>query len=72
MTVLRPYKFLVAPVMQQVDEDGTVIQEIQPREPDVVFGVEALLRYAEGFDAALEQHLAQMQNGAIDVAGRQG
>lgn len=64
MSKLRPYKFLVMPVLQAVDPDGFVLTEVQPQQPDVIFGVEALARYADGFEAAVEaQNTAQM-NGA--------
>jgi len=67
MNILRPYKFLVIPVLQTVDEEGIVVNEVQPQQPDTVFGVEALMRYADGFEAAVAAQNAASQNGAVDV-----
>jgi hypothetical protein len=63
MNTLRAYKFLVMPVMQQVDEDGVVLAEVQPQQPDALFGVEALHRYADGFEEALQRHMQAINNG---------
>jgi len=63
MNTLRPYKFLIIPVVQAVDEEGVVISEAQPEQPDVVFGVEALARYAAGFEAAVEAQNNASMNG---------
>jgi len=49
----RPYKFLVMPVVQEIAEDGTVIQEAQPEQPLTVFGVEGLIEFAQGFEETL-------------------
>jgi len=68
VNTLRPYKFLIIPVLQAVDDDGVVVTEVQPEQPDIVFGVEALERYAAGFeDAVAAQNAAQMngQGGAV-------
>lgn len=65
MRQLRPYKFLVVPVLQLVDDDGDVVGEQQPQQPDVVFGVDGLERYAAGFPAALEQHNAALVANAV-------
>jgi hypothetical protein len=59
---LRPYKFLVLPVFQVVDEEGVVVGERQPDQPDTVFGIEALQRWADGFEA---QFLAAQQTQQI-------
>jgi len=64
---LRTYKFLVVPVVQQVDEHGTVVAELQPPQPDNVFGVDGLHRYADGFEAKLAAQLAELQNGGGPV-----
>jgi len=56
----RPYKFLVVPVIQEVDDDGNVTQEMAPEQPTTVFGVEGLRRFADGFEA----DLAARQNGS--------
>lgn len=61
---LRPYKFLVLAVLQQVDEGGNIIGEAQPQQPDAVFGVDGLARYAAGFEAALARHLDAQSNGS--------
>jgi len=63
MNTLRPYKFLVIPILQSVNEEGVVVQEAQPEQPDVVFGIEALLRYAAGFEQAVEAQNAAILNG---------
>jgi len=55
---LRVYKFLVVPVLQQVDDDGVVVAELQPPNPDSVFGIDGLTRYAAGFEAKLAEQLA--------------
>lgn len=63
MTTLRLYKFLVVAVAQQLDDDGNVVAEVQPPQPDTLFGVDALKRYAAGIEDAFAQHTAQL-NGA--------
>jgi len=68
LNTLRAYKFLVMPVLQLVDEEGGIVGEQSPQQPDVLFGVDGLARYAAGFDAALERHLAAIQNGAGNPA----
>lgn len=55
----RPYKFMVVPVIQEVDDDGNVVQELSPEQPITVFGVENLVRFAETF----EQDLVARANG---------
>jgi len=68
VNTLRSYKFLIMPVLQAVNDDGTVINEVQPQQPDVVFGVEALARYADGFeDAVAAQNAAQSNGQVVDV-----
>lgn len=49
----RPYKFLIVPVIQEIDEDGNVVQEMSPEQPQTVFGVEGLRRFAETFELDL-------------------
>jgi len=49
----RPYKFLVMPVIQEVDEDGNVVQEMSPEQPQTVFGVEGLRTLADTFELDL-------------------
>jgi hypothetical protein len=46
----RPYKFLVVPVIQEVDEDGNVVRELSVEKPVVVFGLEGLSTYAATFE----------------------
>jgi len=65
MTTLRTYKFMVMPVLQQVADDGTVTGEVQPQQPDQLFGTEALARYAAGFDAAVAAQNNAPQNGGM-------
>jgi hypothetical protein len=60
---LRPYKFLVMPVVQKIDEHGVVVAEGQGEQPDVVFGVDGLRRYADGFEQTLAE-LEASTNGA--------
>jgi hypothetical protein len=57
---LRPYKFLVIPVLQQLDDDGVVTGEAQPEHPDQVFGVQGLIEYAERFEQVLAEREAAM------------
>lgn len=64
MTPLRVYKFLVLPVCQQVGDEGVVIAEVQPEQPDTVFGIAGLERYAAGFEAALATARTAQPNGA--------
>jgi hypothetical protein len=66
MRTLKVYKFLVAPVLQQLDETGTVVGELQPPNPDAVFGVDGLARYAARFEAKLAEQVAQL-NGAGEL-----
>ena len=65
MNTLRPYKFLIIPVLQAVDDEDVVVTEVQPEQPDVVFGVEALARYADGFEAAVAAQNAAQSNGQV-------
>jgi len=53
--MLRSYKFLVVPVVQQLDDDGNVTGEMQPERPDAVYGVAALAEYAERFEQVLAE-----------------
>lgn len=75
MEQLRPYKFLVMPILQAVVDD-VVIGERQPEQPDAVFGVDALRRYADGFEAAVaqqnEQALAAFAAQAMQALGANG
>jgi len=60
---LRSYKFLILPVVQQLDDDGTVMGEGQTEQPDVAFGVRGLKEYAESFEQVLAQREAEMNGG---------
>lgn len=51
---LRPYKFVVTAVAQQIDDDGNVTGEAEA-EPVVVYGCAALTEWAEGFPDKLAQ-----------------
>jgi hypothetical protein len=57
---LRPYKFLIVPVIQEIDEDGNVINEVQTQQPDTAFGVRGLIAYAENFEQVLAEREAVM------------
>jgi len=61
--MLRPYKFLVVPVVQELDEDGNVTGEVSPEQPVVVFGVEGLQRFADGFELDLAVQAEALANG---------
>jgi hypothetical protein len=63
--MLRPYKFLIVPVLQQLDQDGNVTGELQTEHPDTAFGVAGLLAYANGFEEALTRQGRQMMNGTM-------
>jgi len=70
--VLRPYKFLIVSVVQQVDEEGTVLAEASTEEPDVCFGIRGLINYAENFDQILAAREAQMNGGMSNGKGEEG
>lgn len=58
--MLKPYKFLVQAIVQQVDDDGTVVAELgiggqQQGEPAVLFGVDSLVEWAREFPAKLDE-----------------
>jgi hypothetical protein len=40
-------------VIQEVDEDGNVVQEMSPEQPQTVFGVEGLRQFADTFELDL-------------------
>jgi hypothetical protein len=50
---LRPYKFLVVPVIQELDDDGNVVRELSSEQPQTVFGVDGLRRFADTFELDL-------------------
>jgi hypothetical protein len=59
---IRPYKFLVMPVVQELDDDGNVLQEMSPEQPIAVFGIEGLHRFADSYEADLMARISA-QNG---------
>jgi hypothetical protein len=61
----RPYKFLIVPVIQEVDDEENVIGESSPQVPEVVFGVEGLHRYADEFEHNLNLKTAAAMNGTM-------
>lgn len=69
MSTLRAYKFLIVPVVQEVDEMDVVLTEHQTQQPDAVFGVEGLRVYAENFPQMLGRLQAQMNGNARAAAG---
>jgi hypothetical protein len=60
---LRVYKFLIVPVMQEITDDGTVVAEVQPQNPDHVFGLDGLEKYAAGFNERLADIVAAQNGG---------
>lgn len=56
---LVAYKFLVTPVLQEVD-GGIVVGE-RGGETDTVFGLDALTAYAAGFQGAVDQANEQLE-----------
>lgn len=54
MSDFRPYKFLVQPVIQEVDDDGDVIREHIAEQPTSVYGIAGLHRYADSFELELD------------------
>ena len=56
----RPYKFLIVPVIQEVDDEGNVISELTPDQPFPVFGVAGLHEYANKFEDDLEKRIEEM------------
>jgi hypothetical protein len=55
----RPYKFLVVPVVQDVNDEGEVTQELQPEQPIIIFGIDGLRKFVDSF----EMDLVAQQNG---------
>lgn len=58
MTTLRPYKFQLVATVQELDDDGDVVAEAtiqQSQQPITVYGVQGLIKWAEGFPADLEE-----------------
>jgi len=61
---LKAYKFQIVPVLQQTGEDGQVVAEVQPEQPDTVYGIEGLQRYADGFEDAVNSQNARLNGNA--------
>lgn len=53
MSSYRPYKFLVMPVIQEIDEDGNIVQELSPEQAQTVFGTGGLRAFADTFELDL-------------------
>jgi hypothetical protein len=51
----RPYKFLVVAVIQEIDDEGIVVQELQAQEPTAVFGIDGLRKFADEFTIDVPQ-----------------
>ena len=58
---IRPYKFIIIPVVQVLNDDGEVTGEQMPdaAHADTAFGVAGLLEYAQDF----ENNFAALQEG---------
>jgi hypothetical protein len=63
MSETRPYKFLVIPVIQILDDEGNVIEEASPEQPIAVFGIAGLHAFADGFEADLQTRVIAEANG---------
>jgi len=55
----RPYKFVIVPVLQEVDEDDRVIRELAQQEPTTVFGIDGLHAFANSFEFELATRIEQ-------------
>jgi len=51
---LKPYKFAVTAIVQQVDSEGNIVGEVQS-EPVVIFGCAALEQWARDFPTKLAE-----------------
>lgn len=58
----RPYKFLVISVIQEVDEDGEVVQEMTAEQPTAVFGIKGLHTFADTFELDLAARTPEIQD----------
>lgn len=54
MSTLRPYKFVVQAIAQEIAEDGTVVGEAEAS-PVVVYGCDALAKWADEFPGKLAE-----------------
>ena len=60
--MLRPYKFQVIATCQRLDDSGNVLGEeivLESGEPVTLYGVAALVAWAQGFTALLEAAAAE-------------
>jgi len=55
----RPYKFLITAIIQEVDDEGRIVQELSTEQPAVAFGVDGLQRYAETFEMELAAKVSE-------------
>jgi len=51
---LKPYKFAVTAIVQQVDSEGNIVGEVQS-EPVVLFGCDMLEQWARSFPTKLAE-----------------
>jgi hypothetical protein len=70
----RAYKFLVVPVIQEVDDEGNVTGELTPDQPVPVFGISGLHAFADNFEDELLQRVAeaQQQQGQVVIPNGAG
>lgn len=59
MNNYRPYKFLVVSVIQEVDDEGQVVQELTTEKPTAVFGLRGLHEYADNFERELADRIPE-------------
>lgn len=57
--MLKPFKFIVQAVVIEEDEEGNVVGETTSEQPNLLYGVDALKEYADGFQAQLDALNAQ-------------
>ena len=56
----RIYKFIIMPILQEVNDDGEVIQEVGPKEPTTVFGIAGVHKFADNFELELNANPPQV------------
>lgn len=68
--MLRPFKFIVRPIILETNEDGEPVGELVGEE-QVFYGTDALARFAEEFDSALKtcQETRANLRGPQDIPG---
>ena len=57
----RPYKFLIQAVIQEVSDDGEVLNEFTTQEPTAVFGIAGLQKFTDNF----ERNLIEQTSGIV-------